>query len=184
MSRVGRKPIVIPQGVKVQKSGQEIKVTGPKGELQATIHPDIAAEVKDGTITVTRPSDGKQHRALHGLWRANIQNMITGVMSGYAKKLELVGVGYRAEMKGKRLQLLLGFSHPILFVPPDGVKLEAPTQTNITISGIDKQLVGQVAAKIRSFRPPEPYKGKGVKYEGEYIRRKAGKAAAAAGAKA
>ena len=109
--------------------------------------------------------------------------MINGVVGGYSKKLELVGVGYRAEMKGKRLQLLLGFSHPILFVPPDGVKVEAPTQTNITISGIDKQLVGQVAAKIRSFRPPEPYKGKGVKYEGEYIRRKAGKAAAASGAK-
>jgi large subunit ribosomal protein L6 len=184
VSRVGRKPITIPQGVKVQKSGQEIKVTGPKGELQAAMHPDIAAEVKDGIITVTRPSDGKLHRSLHGLWRANIQNMINGVVSGYAKKLELVGVGYRAEMKGKRLQLLLGFSHPILFIPPDGVKVEAPTQTNIVISGTDKQLVGQVAAKIRSFRPPEPYKGKGVKYEGEYIRRKAGKAAAAAGAKA
>ncbi len=184
MSRVGRKPIAIPQGVKVQKSGREITVIGPKGELRATIHPDIAADVQDGIVTVTRPSDGKQHRALHGLWRANIQNMVTGVVSGYSKKLELVGVGYRAEMKGKRLQLLLGFSHPILFVPPDGVKVEAPTQTNITISGIDKQLVGQVAAKIRSFRPPEPYKGKGVKYEGEYIRRKAGKAAAAAGAKA
>lgn len=184
MSRVGRKPITIPGGVKVQKNGQEIKVTGPKGELQASLHPDIAMDMKDGVITVTRPSDGKQHRALHGLWRANIQNMINGVVSGYAKKLELVGVGYRAEMKGKRLQLLLGFSHPILFVPPDGVKLEAPTQTSIIISGTDKQLVGQVAAKIRSFRPPEPYKGKGVKYEGEYIRRKAGKAAAAAGAKA
>lgn len=184
MSRVGRKPITIPQGVKVQKSGQDITVAGPKGELQATMHPDIAADVKDGVITVTRPTDGKQHRALHGLWRATIQNMINGVVAGYAKKLELVGVGYRAEMKGKRLQLLLGFSHPILFVPPEGVKVEAPTQTNITISGIDKQLVGQVAAKIRSFRPPEPYKGKGVKYEGEYIRRKAGKAAAAAGAKA
>ena len=184
MSRVGRKPISIPQGVKVQTSGQEITVSGPKGELRSTIHPDIRTEVKGGTIAVTRPTDGKLHRALHGLWRANIQNMITGVVGGYTKKLELVGVGYRAEMKGKRLQLLLGFSHPILFVPPDGVKVEAPTQTNILISGIDKQLVGQVAAKIRSFRPPEPYKGKGVKYEGEYIRRKAGKAAAAAGAKA
>jgi large subunit ribosomal protein L6 len=184
VSRVGRKPILIPQGVNVQKSGQEITVAGPKGELRATIHRDIAAEVTGGKIAITRPSDGKQHRALHGLWRATIQNMITGVVSGYAKKLELVGVGYRAEMKGKRLQLLLGFSHPILFVPPDGVKIEAPTQTNILVSGIDKQLVGQVAAKIRSFRPPEPYKGKGVKYEGEYIRRKAGKAAAAAGAKA
>ena len=183
MSRVGRKPITVPQGVKIQKAGQEIKVAGPKGELRADIHPDITVEVNNTTITVSRPSDVKEHRALHGLWRANIQNMINGVVGGYSKKLELVGVGYRAEMKGKRLQLLLGFSHPILFVPPDGVKVEAPTQTNITISGIDKQLVGQVAAKIRSFRPPEPYKGKGVKYEGEYIRRKAGKAAAASGAK-
>lgn len=183
MSRVGRKPISIPQGVKIQKTGQSIKVAGPKGELQAAVHPDITVEVKDNIVTVSRLSDIKQHRALHGLWRANIQNMVNGVVGGYTKKLELVGVGYRAEMKGKRLQLLLGFSHPILFVPPGGVKVEAPTQTNITISGIDKQLVGQVAAKIRSFRPPEPYKGKGVKYEGEYVRRKAGKAAAASGAK-
>jgi large subunit ribosomal protein L6 len=125
----------------------------------------------------------KEHRALHGLWRALIQNMILGVGSGYTRKLELVGVGYRAEMKGRKLQLAVGYSHPILFVPPEGVKVETPSQTNIVISGIDKQLVGQVAAKIRSFRPPEPYKGKGIKYEGEYIRRKAGKAAAASGAK-
>lgn len=183
MSRVGRKPISVPQGVKVQKAGQSITVAGPKGELQASVHPDITVEVKDNIVTVTRSTDQKQHRALHGLWRANIQNMVKGVTGGYSRKLELVGVGYRAEMKGKKLQLLLGFSHPILFAPPNGIKVEAPTQTNITISGIDKQLVGQVAAKIRSFRPPEPYKGKGVKYEGEYIRRKAGKAAAASGAK-
>ena len=183
MSRVGRKPISVPQGVKVQKAGQSITVAGPKGELQALVHPDITVEVKDNIVTVTRATDQKLHRALHGLWRANIQNMVKGVIGGYSKKLELVGVGYRAEMKGKKLQLLLGFSHPILFAPPNGIKVEAPTQTNITISGIDKQLVGQVAAKIRSFRPPEPYKGKGVKYEGEYIRRKAGKAAAASGAK-
>jgi large subunit ribosomal protein L6 len=184
VSRVGRKPITIPKGVKVERNGTGITVHGPKGELQAVVHPDIAVEVKGDTITVSRSSDAKPHRALHGLWRANIQNMITGVTSGYAKKLELVGVGYRAELKGKKLQLLLGFSHPIVFAPPEGVKLEVPAQTNITVSGIDKQLVGLVAAKIRSFRPPEPYKGKGVKYEGEYIRRKAGKAAAASGAKA
>jgi large subunit ribosomal protein L6 len=183
VSRVGRKPISVPQGVKVQKAGQNITVAGPKGELQASVHPDITVEIKDNIVTVTRPTDQKLHRALHGLWRANIQNMVKGVTGGYSRKLELVGVGYRAEMKGKKLQLLLGFSHPILFAPPNGIKVEAPTQTNITISGIDKQLVGQVAAKIRSFRPPEPYKGKGVKYEGEYIRRKAGKAAAASGAK-
>jgi large subunit ribosomal protein L6 len=183
VSRIGRKPISIPQGIKVQKTGRRITVAGPKGELQAEFHPDVTVDIKDTVITVARPSDAKQHRALHGLWRALIQNMILGVGSGYLRKLELVGVGYRAEMKGKKLQLAVGFSHPILFAPPDGVKLETPTQTNITISGIDKQLVGQVAAKIRSFRPPEPYKGKGIKYEGEYIRRKAGKAAAASGAK-
>jgi large subunit ribosomal protein L6 len=184
VSRVGRKPITIPAGITVKAAGQSVTVKGPKGELQATVHPAITVEVAEGVVTVRRPSDQKQHRALHGLWRANIQNMVNGVSTGYAKKLELVGVGYRAEMKGQKLQLLVGFSHPILFGAPEGVKIEAPTQTTITISGIDKQLVGQVAAKIRSFRPPEPYKGKGVKYEGEYIRRKAGKAAAAGGAKA
>lgn len=183
MSRVGRKPIEIVTGVKIQNDGRQVKVAGPKGELGATLHPDITIDVKDKQVTVSRPSDVKEHRALHGLWRALIQNMVKGVTVGYSKKLELVGVGYRAEMKGKRLQLLLGYSHPILFAPPEGIKIEAPTQTNITISGIDKQLVGQVSAKIRSFRVPEPYKGKGIKYEGEYIRRKAGKAAAASGAK-
>ncbi len=184
MSRVGRKPIAIVPGVKVERQQQTVVVKGPKGELSATVHPSIGVEIKDNQIQFSRSSDLKQYRALHGLWRALVQNMIVGVTTGYQKKLELVGVGYRAEMKGKKLQLQLGFSHPILFQPPDGVTIEAPTQTNITISGIDKQLVGLVAAKIRSFRPPEPYKGKGVKYEGEYIRRKAGKAAAASGAKA
>ena len=183
MSRVGRKPIPIVTGVKVQKTDHSVKIVGPKGELSATIHPDIGFEIKDNQIFITRASDEKLQRSLHGLWRALMANMIKGVTEGYLKRLELVGVGYRAEMKGKKLQLQLGFSHPILFAPPDGIKVEAPTQTNITISGIDKQLVGQVAAKIRSFRPPEPYKGKGVKYEGEYIRRKAGKAAAATGTK-
>ncbi len=183
MSRVGRKPIPIVAGVKIQKTDRHVKVTGPKGELSADVHPNLGVDVKDNQILVTRTSDVKEQRSLHGLWRALLQNMITGVTTGYSKKLELVGVGYRAEMKGKKLQLLLGYSHPILFVPPEGIKIETPIQTNITISGIDKQLVGQVAAKIRSFRVPEPYKGKGVKYEGEYIRRKAGKAAAAAGAK-
>jgi len=183
VSRVGRKPIPILEGVKVQKTDHTVKVAGPKGELSSEVHPKIGVEVKDNTIVVTRSSDSKEQRALHGLWRALLQNMVKGVTEGYSKKLELVGVGYRAELKGKKLQLQLGFSHPILFAPPEGIKIEAPTQTNITISGIDKQLVGQVAAKIRSFRPPEPYKGKGVKYENEYVRRKAGKAAAAAGAK-
>jgi len=183
VSRVGRKPIPIVAGVKVQKTDHAVKVIGPKGELAASVHPDIGFEIKDNQVFVTRSSDLKEQRSLHGLWRALMANMIKGVTEGYTRKLELVGVGYRAEMKGKKLQLALGFSHPILFAPPDGIKVEAPIQTNITISGIDKQLVGQVAAKIRSFRPPEPYKGKGVRYEGEYVRRKAGKAAAATGAK-
>jgi large subunit ribosomal protein L6 len=183
VSRIGKKPVTIPQGVKVQKTDRQIRVAGPKGELTAQVHPDVTVEIGATAITVQRPSDSKQHRALHGLWRALLQNMVNGVTGGYSRKLELVGVGYRVEMKGKRLQLALGYSHPILFQPPDGIKIETPTQTSVTITGIDKQLVGQVAAKIRSFRPPEPYKGKGIKYEGEYIRRKAGKAAAASGAK-
>ncbi|MEX2115595.1 MAG: 50S ribosomal protein L6 [Bacteroidota bacterium] len=180
MSRVGRKPIQIPKGVTVAFNDGIVNVKGPQGELSANVHENIGVEIKDSVVTVTRKSDEKQNRALHGLWRALAQNMIAGVSTGFFRKLEIVGVGYRAEMKGKKLQLLLGFSHPILFAPPDGIKIETPTQTSITISGIDKQLVGLVAAKIRSFRPPEPYKGKGVKYEGEYIRRKAGKAAATA----
>jgi len=183
VSRIGRKPIPIQKGVKVQLNDREVAVDGPKGRLTATVHPKLTVSMADGNIEVKRGSDAKEERALHGLWRALIQNMINGVSTGYSRKLELVGVGYRAEMKGKRLQLLLGFSHPILFVPPEGITVEAPTQTSIMISGIDKALVGQVAAKIRSFRPPEPYKGKGIKYEGEHIRRKAGKAAAAGGAK-
>lgn len=180
MSRVGRKPIEITKGVTVSLKGRVVNVKGPHGELSATVHPNITVEVKDNHVLFVRKNEEKENKALHGLWRALVQNMVKGVTAGYSKKLEIVGVGYRAEMKGKKLQLLLGYSHPILFGAPEGIKIETPTQTNITISGIDKQLVGLVASKIRSFRPPEPYKGKGVKYEGEYIRRKAGKAAAAA----
>lgn len=180
MSRVGRKPISIVKGVTITKKDDAIVVKGPKGELSATVHPDITIDVNQSEVLVSRHADDGAHRALHGLWRALIQNMVNGVTQGYSQKLEIVGVGYRAEMRGKKLQLMLGFSHPILFGPPDGITIEAPTQTSIMVSGIDKQLVGLVAAKIRSFRPPEPYKGKGVKYEGEYIRRKAGKAAATA----
>jgi large subunit ribosomal protein L6 len=183
VSRVGRKPISIVKGVTVTKKDDKVVVKGPKGELSATVHPDITIDVSQADVRVSRHADDGAHRALHGLWRALIQNMINGVIQGYSKKLEIVGVGYRAEMKGKKLQMMLGYSHPILFGPPDGIMLEAPTQTSIVISGIDKQLVGLVAAKIRSFRPPEPYKGKGVKYEGEYVRRKAGKAAATAATK-
>lgn len=180
MSRVGRKPISIVKGVTVSTKDGSIVVKGPKGELTASVHPDITVDVNQAEVLITRHADDGPHRSLHGLWRALIQNMINGVTQGYSRKLEIVGVGYRAEMKGKKLQLMLGYSHPILFGPPDGVTVEAPTQTSVIVSGIDKQLVGLVAAKIRSFRPPEPYKGKGVKYEGEYIRRKAGKAAATA----
>ena len=183
MSRIGKKPVAIPKGVAVTLKECVVAVKGPKGELTEKVHPDILVEVKDKQVLLTRKSEEKKVRALHGLWRALIQNMIVGVTTGFSKKLEIVGVGYRAEMKGTRLNLLLGFSHPILFAPPEGIKLEAPTQTSIIISGIHKQLVGLVAAKLRSFRPPEPYKGKGVKYEGEYIRRKAGKAAATAATK-
>jgi len=183
VSRVGRKPIPLASGVKITKNAQDVVVKGPKGELTARVHDDIGFDVKDNQILVTRSSESKPVRSLHGLWRALLANMVKGVTDGYTQKLELVGVGYKAEMKGKKVQLALGYSHPILFAPPESIKIETPAPTNITISGIDKQLVGQVAAKLRSFRPPEPYKGKGVKYEGEYVRRKAGKAASAGGSK-
>jgi large subunit ribosomal protein L6 len=183
VSRIGRKPVPVVKGIKIERSAETLKVKGPKGELTAKVPASIGVEVKDSEVIITRSSDEKSQRALHGTWRALINNLVKGVSEGFQRKLEIVGVGYKAEMKGKKLQLSLGYSHPILFVPPDSVKIETPIPTNILISGIDKQLVGQVASKIRSFRPPEPYKGKGVKYEGEYIRRKAGKAAATAGAK-
>lgn len=183
MSRIGRKPVTITKGVKIEKKDDLIKVVGPKGELSARIPSEISVEIKGEEVVVTRASSEKRVRALHGTWRALINNMVKGVSEGYQRKLEIVGVGYKAEMKGKRLQMALGYSHPILFEPPADIKIEVPIPTNILISGISKQVVGQVAAKLRSFRPPEPYKGKGVKYAGEYIRRKAGKTAATAGAK-
>ncbi len=177
MSRIGKKPINVPKGVTVTLDGQNIKVKGPKGELESRFHPNMSIELKDDVLTVTRPNDLKENKALHGLTRALIQNMIVGVTDSYQKTLDIVGVGYRAELKGKNLLLNIGFSHPIYFMPPDGVSLQAPTQTQIVISGIDKQLVGMVAAKIRSIRKPEPYKGKGIKYSDEQIQRKAGKTA-------
>ena len=184
MSRIGKRPVAISKGIKVERKDGIMKVSGPKGELSASIPSSITVEVKADQVVLTRSSDEKAQRALHGTWRALINNMVKGVTEGFQKKLEIVGVGYKAELKGKKLQLALGYSHPILFEPPAGIKLEVPLPTSMVVSGIDKQLVGQVAAKLRSFRPPEPYKGKGVKYEGEYIRRKAGKAAATAGTKA
>ncbi len=177
MSRIGKKPIVIPSGVNVAQSGQSIKVKGPKGELQNEFHPNIKIAVNEKEIIVTRPDDTKENKALHGLTRALIQNMINGVTSSYQKTLDIVGVGYRAELKGTNLLLNIGYSHPIYFMPPEGIALQTPTQTQIIISGIDKQLVGLVAAKIRSIRKPEPYKGKGIKYSDEQILRKAGKTA-------
>jgi len=179
VSRIGKKPVEIPAGVSIVKEGNSLTVKGPKGELKNSFNSSLSIEVKSNEVIVTRPDDSKEHRSLHGLTRALIQNMVTGVKSSYSKTLDIVGVGYRAELKGKNLLLNIGFSHPIYFMPPDGVTLETPTQTQIVISGIDKQLVGQVAAKLRSIRKPEPYKGKGIKYSDEQIQRKAGKTAGA-----
>jgi large subunit ribosomal protein L6 len=177
MSRVGKKPIPIPDGVQVQIEDQLVKVKGPKGELRERIHSSMVVEQKEGQLVVRRPSDNKFHRSLHGLTRSLISNMMDGVTSEYQKSLEIQGIGYKAELKGKRLQLSLGLSHPILFSPPEGIKLELDGPSKIRVTGIDKQLVGLVAAKIRSFRPPEHYKGKGIRYEGEMVRKKAGKTA-------
>lgn len=179
MSRIGKKPVAIPKGVTVNLEGQVIKVKGPKGELHRTIHPLIKAEVQENEIKFSRPDDLKESRSLHGLSRALVQNMIIGVTDSYKKTLDIVGVGYKAELKGKNLLLNIGYSHPIYFIPPDVVNLEVPTPTQIIISGNDKEIVGLVAAKIRSFRKPEPYKGKGIKYSDEHIVRKAGKTAGA-----
>ncbi len=177
MSRIGKKPVAIPKGVTVQVSDGILTVKGPKGELSAKLHQAVSVETAGEEAVVK--IRGNSFGAVHGLWRALLNNMVAGVTKGFEKKLEIVGVGYRAEMKGSNIQMVLGFSHPILFRPPQGVKIVTPTPTSIIISGMDRQLVGQIAAKLRAFRPPEPYKGKGVKYENEIIRRKAGKAAAA-----
>lgn len=176
MSRVGRMPIDIPAGVNVNLDGHVITVKGPKGELTRTLHPDMKITVADNVITVERPSDEKEHRALHGLTRALVANMVTGVTTGFKKELEIVGVGYRAQMKGKKLALTLGFSHPLELDAPEGVTVECPTATTIVVSGANNETVGEFAAKIRDYRLPEPYKGKGIRYAGEHVRRKAGKA--------
>lgn len=176
MSRIGKLPVTIPGGVKAELNGQKLKVTGPKGSLERTFHPDVAIKMEDNEIVVTRPSDEPAHRALHGLTRALIQNMIAGVTTGYSKVLNIVGVGYRAAMQGKSLQLSVGYSHPVLVEPPDGIAFSVDGTQTIKVEGIDKALVGQVAANIRRWRQPEPYKGKGIKYENETIRRKEGKA--------
>ena len=178
MSRIGKLPIPIPDAVKVEVADHVVTVKGPKGTLTMTAHPAIDVQLKDRQVLCGRPSDGKFHKSLHGLTRTLVANMVEGVTKGYERKLELVGVGYRAAIQGPNLSIALGYSHPIIYPVPPGIKIEVKDQTQLTVSGTDKQLVGAVAAKVRSFRPPEPYKGKGVKYADERIRRKAGKAGA------
>ena len=177
MSRIGKLPISIPDKVDVKLDGGVMSVKGPKGELSQPVSPDLSVEIKDGTIRVNRPTNERNHRSLHGLTRTLINNMVVGVTEGFAKALAIEGVGYRAEMRGNTLVLALGYSHPIVFMPPEGISLATPTPNRIEISGADKVMVGEVAAKIRSFRKPEPYKGKGIRYENEVVRRKAGKTA-------
>ncbi len=177
MSRVGKRPIPVPEGVEVTIAKSRVSVKGPKGELSRAIHAAIEVKQEDSQLVVNRPNNSQLYKSLHGLYRTLIQNMVDGVTQGFEKKLEIVGVGYKAELQNNRLVLQLGYSHPIVFIPPEGIALTVGTPTSISVSGIDKELVGRVAAKIRSFRPPEPYKGKGIKYVDEYIRRKAGKTA-------
>ncbi len=179
MSRIGRKPITVPKEVEVSiAEDRTLTVRGPKGELQWVIPEGIEWQYEGNVLQFQRQSDERHQRALHGLTRARVAWMIEGVTKGFTKTLEVVGVGYRVEMKGKNLVLYVGYSHPVVFIPPEGIEFATPDQTTITVSGIDKELVGEVAAKVRRIRPPEPYKGKGIRYRGEWIRRKAGKAGA------
>lgn len=177
MSRIGKKPVQIPAGVEVAVDGKHLTIKGAKGTLEFDFHDLISIAVEDNEIVVTRANDERSARAMHGLTRALVQNMVTGVSEGYTKQLELAGVGYRVQLKGKSLELSLGFSHPVIYDQPEGITFEVPDNTHINVKGIDKQQVGQVAAEIRGKRPPEPYKGKGIHYVGEHIRRKLGKAA-------
>ncbi len=176
MSRIGKKPVTIPKGVTVTLDGSKITVKGPKGELSRSLPGAMLVSMKDNEVIVERPSEENEHKALHGLTRTLVANMVEGVTAGFSKQLEIIGVGYKAEVRPYGLQLALGFSHPIEYRAPAGIKLSAPQPTQVTIEGANKEMVGQVAAEIRSFRPPEPYKGKGIKYAGEQVRRKAGKA--------
>ena len=177
MSRIGRKPVPVPEAVTVEISAGSIAVKGPKGELSQTYSQEMKVEQTDGIVTVSRPTDRGPHRALHGLTRSLIANMVEGVTDGFEKRLEIQGVGYRAALKGKNLELALGYSHPVPIEAPEGIEFEVPQPTEVIIRGIDKQLVGQVAADIRKRRPPEPYKGKGIRYKGEQVLRKVGKRA-------
>ena len=183
MSRIGRLPITVPSGVDVTIDGRTVTVKGPKGSLTRELHPDITVAREDDRLVVTRPTEQKTHKQLHGLTRTLVNNMVVGVTDGYRKSLEITGVGYRAAKVGEKLQLNLGYSHPIEIAPPQGISFEVENPTHLAVVGIDKELVGQIAAQVRSTRKPEPYKGKGVKYAGEYIRRKAGKAGKIGGKK-
>ncbi len=176
MSRVGRAPIQLPKGVSIDIAGSTVAVKGPKGELTRTLHPDMSIALEDGVLSVSRPTDARQHRSLHGLTRALLNNMVTGVSTGYSKVLLIEGVGYRAEMDGQRLVLYVGYSHPVYFEPDHGISFTVEERgRKVTVSGIDKHLVGQVSAEIRAHKKPEPYKGKGIRYAGEYIAYKEGK---------
>jgi large subunit ribosomal protein L6 len=177
VSRIGKQPIAVPDGVEVQVEPELVKVKGPKGELEERVTRDIEVRAEDGQIVVTRPTDRGEHRALHGLTRSLIANMVQGVTEGYEKKLEIQGVGYRAQLRGKALELSVGFSHTVPIEAPEGIEFEVPQPTQVVVRGISKQAVGEAAARIRKVRPPEPYKGKGIRYEGEYVQRKVGKRA-------
>jgi large subunit ribosomal protein L6 len=177
MSRIGKKPIPVPDGVTVDIKRGRVSVKGPKGELAQDISPEMKVSHEDGALTVERPTDRGEHRALHGLTRSLIANMVEGVTSGYEKRLEIQGVGYRARLQGKSLELALGYSHPVSVSAPEGIEFEVPQPTQVVVRGIDKQLVGEIAAQVRKARPPEPYKGKGVRYAGEHVARKVGKRA-------
>ena len=177
MSRIGRKPVPVPDAVTVEIAPGNIAVKGPKGELRQTLSTDMTVEQDNGAVTVARPTDRGEHRALHGLTRSLIANMVEGVTEGFEKRLEIQGVGYRAALKGKNLELALGYSHPVAIDAPEGIEFEVPQPTEVIVKGIDKQLVGQVAADIRKRRPPEPYKGKGIRYRGEHVMSKVGKRA-------
>jgi large subunit ribosomal protein L6 len=183
MSRIGRLPVAVPSSVEVTIDGRRVTVTGPKGTLTRELHPDMGVSQEDGSIVVTRPTEQKTHKQLHGLTRTLVNNMVVGVTDGYRKGLEITGVGYRASKVGEKLQLNLGYSHPIEIDPPQGISFEVENPTRLAVIGIDKELVGQVAARVRAMRKPEPYKGKGVRYAGEQIRRKAGKAGKIGGKK-
>ena len=176
MSRIGKSPITVPSGVEMKIQGSNVQVKGPKGQLDRQFHDRVSVSLEDGVATVTRSDDSHESRALHGLSRALLANMVLGVSEGYRRELELQGVGYRAQLKGSNLELQVGYSHPVNVEAPQGITFEVPEPTRISVVGIDKELVGQVAANIRKIRPPEPYKGKGIRYVGEYVRRKAGKA--------